>query len=584
MSCDLPPEAPSSQRRHENDMKIPRPIAAIALLMPGCVQAPEPPNETQAIASASSSSSAVPGPSAPAAAVAARVPGSPALHVVDLMADDGVEAVAGQWRYADVKIVDVPFTNADEDGQPGDIANKAYDIEPRAGGKNFDDSAWEKITAPSLSKRRTSGRVSFNWYRLTATVPKRIGDFNPAGTTLVLDVSVDDYAEIWVDGELRRGFGQRGGSVVSGWNSGNRVVVGRNVRPDQQITIAVFGINGPISQSPTNYIYLRRASLEFHSGSWEPVPVAADEVNVDVRWAADGLKAIVPSNPKIFKVGEGFTFTEGPVWHSGQLLFSDPNENRIYRYSPDGRIQVFRELSGYAGSDVARYHQPGSNGLAFDSKGRLTACEHGNRRVSRTEEDGSVTVMADKHDGLRLNSPNDLVYRSDDTLYFTDPPFGLPRVFDDPAKETPHSGVYRVTPDGVVSLESTDMKGPNGLALSRDEKTLYVGNWDPKKKVVTKYPVQADGALGKGELFFDMTSFGPDSEAIDGVKVDIAGNVYVAGPGGLWVVSAAGEHLGTITAPRTIHNMAWGGDDNKTLYLAAETGLYRMPLKIEGAK
>jgi gluconolactonase len=295
------------------------------------------------------------------------------------------------------------------------------------------------------------------------------------------------------------------------------------------------------------------------------------------------IDAIVPANPKIFKLAEGFQFTEGPVWlKDGYLLFSDPNANTIYKYSAsDAKLSVFKNNSGYSGKDIAEYFQPGSNGLTLDPQGRLTINEHGNRRVIRVEKDGRVTVLADKYEGKRLNSPNDLVYRSDATLFLTDPPFGLPKFYDDPRKELPYSGVFALY-KGQLKLVSTDLKGPNGIAFSPDEKYLYVGNWDPEKKIVMRYEVGADGSLSNGKIFFDMTST-PGDDAIDGVKVDRQGNIYVSGPGGLWILSPDAKHLGTIIPPKHPHNMAWG-DDGKTLYLTAQGTLYRMPLMIHGIR
>ena len=266
----------------------------------------------------------------------------------------------------------------------------------------------------------------------------------------------------------------------------------------------------------------------------------------------------------------------------GYLLFSDPNSNIIYKYTKDGQLSVFRQPSGYAGADIAEYGQPGSNGLTLDKQGRLTIDQHGNHRVIRLEPDGTETVLAERYDGKRLNSPNDLVYKSDGALYFTDPPFGLPKFFDDPRKELPYSGVYRVA-DGQIQLVTKELTGPNGLAFSPDETYLYLADWDEKRKVLMRYDVQPDGTLANGKVFFDMTAAAGE-DALDGVKVDHQGNLYVSGPGGLWILSAAGKHLGTIIAPKHVHNMAWGDDDGQTLYLCGRSGLYRMRLNIPGIR
>jgi gluconolactonase len=466
---------------------------------------------------------------------------------------------------------------------------KTYDYAPHAGGADFDDSRWDQIEPTTLSKRRGAGRLSFNWYRIKITVPERVGDYDPTGSTLVFETSLDDYAEIWVDGELVRAAGQMGGSVVSGWNASNRLIVGRNVKPGQQIQLAIFGINGPLSNPPTNFIWMRYAKLEFYKGEPGPIAITPSEVNVEVVRTDPAINEIIGPNPKIFKLAEAFKFTEGPIWinkDGGYLLFSDPNSNIIYKYKPNGNsvgnLSVFRTPSGYSGADIAEYGQPGSNGMTLDRQGRLTINEHGNHRVIRLENDGKVTVLADSYEGKRLNSPNDLVYRSDGTLFFTDPPFGLPKFFDDPRKELSFSGVYSIY-KGKLQLISTDFTGPNGIAFSPDEKYLYVGDWDEKKKVVMRYELNSDGTLKNGKLFFDMTN-APGEDALDGIKVDQKGNLYVSGPGGLWIISPAGKHLGTIIAPKHPHNFAWGDEDGKTLYLCARSGLYRTRLNIAGVR
>jgi gluconolactonase len=518
--------------------------------------------------------------------VATLPTGSPEASI-DLATEDGVRLVKGQWRYSDTRIIEVDFKAPGPDKQPTGAPIRTYDFTPRAGAADFDDSKWEVINAPTLDQRRGTGRICFNWYRIRVIVPDRIGSYDPTGSTVVFETALDDYAEVWVDGELSRYLGQMGGTVVGGWNAPNRVVIGRDVKPGQQIQLAVFGMNGPVSNPPTNFIWMRYARLEFFKTATPgPIAITPSEVNVEVIRKDPGLDAIVGANPKIFKLAEGFKFTEGPIWVRDHLLFSDPNSNIIYKYTPSeagsGKLEVFRNPSGYAGEDIAEYGQPGSNGLTLDPQARLTINQHGNRRVVRIEKDGREIVLADRFEGKRLNSPNDLTYRSDGTLYFTDPPFGLPRFFDDPRKELSFSGVYSLF-NGKLQLLSQDLNGPNGIALSPDERYLYVGNWDEKKKVVMRYETKPDGTITKGRLFFNMTS-APGQDALDGIKVDKAGNLYVSGPGGLWVISPDGKHLGTIIAPKHIHNMAWGDEDGKTLYLCARSGLYRMRLGIEGMR
>lgn len=524
---------------------------------------------------------------APVSVSVTALPAVPA--VVDLTSETGAALVKATWKYSDARIVEAPFRAADAEGQPTGAPVMTYDITPRAGAADFDDSAWPIIAPGTLAARRGNGRVSFNWYRLEVTVPERIGAFDPSGSSVWFETRLDDYAEVWVEGEIGRAYGQAGGSVVAGWNAPNRLLVARNVKPEQRIHLAVFGMNGPLSNAPTNYIYVREAKLEFTAGPRGPVATPPHEVNIDVKRLDPALDALVPPNAKLFKLAEGFDFTEGPVWvrgtegNEGRLLFSDPNRNTIYQYTESGILSVFRDHSGYDGADIAEYGQPGSNGLTLDGRGRLTINEHGRHRVSRLERDGSVTVLAAAFAGKRLNSPNDLVYRSDGSLYFTDPPFGLPKFYDDPRKELAYSGVYRWN-RGSLQLLSSELKGPNGIAFSPDEKFLYVGNWDPAAKTVTRYPVRKDGSLGRGRVFIDLTREVPGDEALDGIKLDVRGNLYLSAPGGVWIFNSAGRHLGTITAPKPVHNFAWGGADGKTLYLCARSVLYRVPLLVEGVR
>jgi gluconolactonase len=526
-------------------------------------------------------------------ASAAPVPGPPELlpgrpdAVVDLQTDAGVALVGDTWRYADAQVREIDFVRLAGPGTPdplgpGTVPNRTYDVVPHAEAPDYDDSAWDVLAPADTMRRLGNGRVCFNWYRIDVTLPDRVGDTDTTGATVVFEVVVDDYAEVWVNGELPLVLGTTGGHVAAGFNAPNRVVLTRDARPGDRFTIAVFGINGPVSASPRNYIWMRTATLDLYAPGRAD---AARPVDVDVERSDPRMDAIVPADVRGQRVAGGFEFTEGPVWAGGAgLLFSSPNTNAIYRLEPElGRVSVFRSKSGYTGVDIGRYHQPGSNGLTFDPEGRLTICQHGNRRVIRVNPHGDTTVLADAFEDRRLNSPNDLVYRSDGTLYFTDPPFGLPGVFDDPAKELPFSGVFRAR-DGEVTLVTDELAGPNGLAFSPDERYLYVGNWDPGAKVVMRYEIGPDGhAAGPGEVLHDMTA-APGEDAIDGIKVDRAGHLYVCGPGGIWVLSHEGDRLGLLALPEDPHNLAWGDADGRTLYVTAQTSVYRMRLAIPGIR
>ncbi|MFL5304538.1 MAG: SMP-30/gluconolactonase/LRE family protein [Polyangia bacterium] len=518
----------------------------------------------------------------------AHAPADPPLGrpdaVVDLATPAGASLVGATWRVHDADLVAIDGRAPGADLKPSGMKLRTRDIAPHAEVAGFDDSRWPAVELatsglPGLEQRRGTGRVSFVWYRLTVTVPASFGDLDARGTTLAFETVLDDYAEVWVDGKLPVALGQPGGNVVKGFGAPNRVILGHDVRPGQKFQIAIFAMNGPVSGSPQNFIWVKSATLDVYRS--RPTVAARDEGGAIVR-LSPALDQIVPRDARVEKLADGFQFTEGPVWHpDGYLLFSDPNANNIYRWTPDGGVSVYRAKSGYRGLDIAAYNQPGSNGLALDPAGRLTINEHGNRRVTRLEKNGVVTVLADRYDGKRLNSPNDLVYRSDGALYFTDPPFGLPKFFDDPRKELPFSGVYCVV-NGDVRLVARDLTGPNGLAFSPDEKYLYVDNWDVHRKVILRYAVAADGGLHDPITFLDLTAV-PGEQAFDGLKVDRRGNVYAAGPGGLLIVSPEGKQLGTIRFSEQPANLAWGDADRQTLYVTARTGLYRVRLNVAGA-
>jgi len=500
---------------------------------------------------------------------------------IDLRTSEGVQLVKGRWRYSDVKIINVDFRGPGADLKPSGAPIKTYDYAPHAGAADFDDSKWSSIDPTTLVARRAGGKVCFNWYRINITIPEKVAAMQTAGTTAVFEIVIDDYAEVWVNGKLPAVLGQSGGSVVKGFNAPNRVILTRDAHPGEKFQIAVFGFNGPISGSPDNFIWVRSATLDFFG---KGQGTGLREVETKINRLDPALDALISPGTKIEKLAGGFLFTEGPVWvrDGGYLLLSDPNNNLIYRWSQNDGVSIYRTHSGYTGMDIGEYGQPGSNGLTLDKEGRLTINEHGNRRVTRLEKNGQLTILADRYQGKRLNSPNDLVYRSDGALYFTDPPFGLPKFFDDPRKELPFSGVFCLI-GGDLKLVSTDLTGPNGLAFSPDEKYLYVDDWDDKRKVIMRYAVHPDGSLSDGEIFLDATNE-RDENAWDGMKVDQNGNLYLSGPGGLWIISAEGKHLGTVVGPEHPHNLAWGDEDGKTLYLCAQTGLYRIRVNIPGVR
>jgi sugar lactone lactonase YvrE len=277
--------------------------------------------------------------------------------------------------------------------------------------------------------------------------------------------------------------------------------------------------------------------------------------------------AAIVGDAAVEKVAGGFQFTEGPVWVTdGYLLFSDIPADTIYEWRPgSASAEVFRRPSGH------------SNGLTLDRQGRLLACEH-DRRVSRTNVDGSVVALAERYQGRRLNSPNDIVSKSDGSIYFTDPPYGLPR--QEEGKELDFNGVYRLSPDGVLTLLDDSFERPNGLAFSPDERVLYVD--DSNKGHIRAFDVQADGTLANGRVFAELVN--PGAEGVpDGMKVDVRGNVFCTGAGGIWVLDPAGERLGVIEVPEVPANLAWGDTDLKTLYITARTGLYRIRVRTGGA-
>jgi gluconolactonase len=313
-----------------------------------------------------------------------------------------------------------------------------------------------------------------------------------------------------------------------------------------------------------------------------------------------GFNKLFHADAQLEKIAGGFVWTEGTVWvpKGGYLLFSDIPNNAIMKWQPGSGISKFIQPSGYTGGPwprpghINKNDEPGTNGLRLDAEGRLVMCCHGDRVVARINEPLAPntppilsaedvkkkrTVLADKHEGKRFNSPNDLVYHTSGDLYFTDPPYGLAKWADDPAREIDYFGVYRRKKDGSIELLTKEMSRPNGIGLSPDEKTLYVANSDPAQPIWKAFPVEKDGSLGTGRVFYDAT------EAVkakkpglpDGLKVDVHGNVFATGPGGLLVLSPAGKLLGVLDTGVPTANCAFG-DDGTVLYVAANHDIGRI--------
>ncbi len=318
--------------------------------------------------------------------------------------------------------------------------------------------------------------------------------------------------------------------------------------------------------------------------------MAPNQLIGSVEVLDEAMIDLVSSDAQLEVLSEGFVWSEGPVWVSNGefLLFSDVPTNQIYYWSEGNEARVFLEPSGYTGSKE-RGGSLGSNGLTLDSEGNLVITQHGDRRIVQlgallSDPEPVYDTIVDRYEGARYNSPNDLVYHSSGALYFTDPPYGLDPQMADSAKELEIHGVYRVTPDGTVTLLEAGLSRPNGLAFSPDEKTLYVANSDPENAIWMAYDVLPDGGIENGRIFFDATSLVKEGllGLPDGLKVDLAGNLFATGPGGVLVFNPEGTHLGTINTTQRTANCAFG-DDGRTLYITAHGYLLRIPLLTEGA-
>ncbi len=322
------------------------------------------------------------------------------------------------------------------------------------------------------------------------------------------------------------------------------------------------------------------ASYRADSNAQQDPLVKIDVIRLDPRF-----DKLVPLNVKIEKIASGHKWVEGPVWNrkEGYLLFSDIPNNAVYKWQEGKGASLFLKPSGYTGNAPFEGLEPGSNGLTYDPEGRLVLAEHGDRRIARLEKNGHKTTLVDRYEGKRINSPNDLVFKSNGDLYFTDPPFGLPKSFDDPHKELPFQGVYKFSKDGKLTLLTKDIKAPNGIAFSPDEQKLYVSNADTNKAVWMVYEVKPDGNIANGKVLFNATPWTKTKKGVpDGMKVDKDGNLFAAGPGGIYVIAPDGTHLGSIETGVPTGNLAWG-EDGSTLFITSNRTVYRLKLTTKGA-
>lgn len=297
------------------------------------------------------------------------------------------------------------------------------------------------------------------------------------------------------------------------------------------------------------------------------------------------LDKLIAKDAKIEVLAGGFDWSEGPVWvrrDGGYLLFSDIPRNQILKWVEGKGLSTFLQPSGFTG--VGPYgREPGSNGLALDREGNLTMCEHGDRRVSRMRWEGGKQTLVDSYEGKRLNSPNDHCWGKNGDLYFTDPPYGLPKGWESPTRELDFCGVYRLSKAGELTVVDKTLPRPNGVALSPDGRTLYVTQSESSAAIVRKYPVAEDGTVGEGSLFFDATELAKDHRGLpDGLAIDHHGNVWTTGPGGVLVVSPEGKLLGRLLTGELTANCCFGGPDGATLYMTADMWLCRIQTTTKG--
>jgi gluconolactonase len=296
---------------------------------------------------------------------------------------------------------------------------------------------------------------------------------------------------------------------------------------------------------------------------------------------------LIDKDATIEVLAEGFTWSEGPAWvkDGNYLIFSDVPQNTIFKWKEGEKLTEFLKPSGYTGRGTYS-RESGSNGLTISNDGKIIACEHGDRRVTIMPiEGGGKKTLSDNHLGKRFNSPNDVVQKSNGDVYFTDPPYGLPKQENDPSRETGIFGVYLIAKNGTTKAIITDLTRPNGLAFSPDESILYVNQSDPERAYIMAYPVLKNGLLGKGKLFFDTTPMVKQGlkGLPDGLRIDNKGNLFATGPGGVLILTPKGKLLGRIDTGQPTANCAWG-DDGSVLYMTANNLLCRIKTKTKAVR
>jgi gluconolactonase len=476
------------------------------------------------------------------------------------MTTEGVAVFGGQWRNMDARIVEAPpRANAG----PWKVA---YDVQPKAGDASFDDSAWKAIEPKALGDRIGGGGAFMSWYRITLTMPERIGSFDPSRSVAVFHATVDDYAEVWVNGQLPRAVGRPSPNLVQGFNEPNRVIVSDNVKPGERIQIAVFAMNGPISVAPLNPVFFRDARLEFFTA-----PVAGTANTVVTRPSA-GIPGVIAAGTTPEIVVRGLRSADDPLWLPDVgLVFTESAANRIVKLGSDNQVTTF----------VGNLHGPLGQTVTRDGKIISLQTQEGFRGPRIVWPAGTEKVVADGYQGTAFGRPNDIVSDSKGGVYFSDlGPRPAPAGGMDPA-------VYYVPPGGSPIRVASDVLRPNGVMLSRDEKTLYVN--DTGGIHTYAYDVQADGTLTNRRTL--VTWLGRDRSVpepvanTDGIAVDAEGRLYALTEAGVEVATSTGEHLGVIPVwciTRRCQNLTFGGPDKRTLYVAGGGTLLRIPMLSQG--